>query len=383
MPAYQQLGHQAANLLEDARLITYRGAVLSPVNYAPVDLRPICEKAIQRRSSIDLVFDPQLYFPRSNRGQLRTWSYFPSEFDTADANAQEWWDGIVNRLVADANELGCTAICSPAEIPRIYADAYYARVVATGQTLQQAVSGSSIRALQTIVVPLSELAARDRALEIASIASGTCCREIYLVIVGTTDPRRELADAEELKGAMLLIAALQSARLSVFVAFASTDMLLWKAAGASNCGTGKFFNLRRFTVSRFEEPKEGGSALPYWCEEGLVAFLRDSDLLRVRQRGLLSSASQANPFAQEILENLDQKPPNPWIALGWRQYLYWFADAESRVADGELDVSALLKSAEDTWQAIEDAQPPLLMAEPRNSGSWLRQWRRALAEYAA
>jgi len=35
-------------------------------------------------------------------------------------------------------------------------------------------------------------------------------------------------------------------------------MILWKAAGATNCASGKYFNLRRFTLSRLDEPEENG-----------------------------------------------------------------------------------------------------------------------------
>jgi hypothetical protein len=50
-------------------------------------------------------------------------------------------------------------------------------------------------------------------------------------------------------------------------------MILWKAAGATNCATGKFFNLRRFTISRFEEPdSSGGGQLGYWFEKALLGI---------------------------------------------------------------------------------------------------------------
>jgi hypothetical protein len=91
-------------------------------------------------------------------------------------------------------------------------------------------------------------------MEIASILSRSVAETIYLIFVGQTDPRRELSDEEALKGAMRLIASLEGAGLMVIVGFTSSDMVLWKAAGASSCATGKFFNLRRFTSSRFEEP---------------------------------------------------------------------------------------------------------------------------------
>ena len=42
-----------------------------------------------------------------------------------------------------------------------------------------------------------------------------------------------------------------------------------------------------------DEPSQGGGQLPYWYEESLVAFLRESDVPRLQRRGELSDASLA------------------------------------------------------------------------------------------
>jgi hypothetical protein len=66
---------------------------------------------------------------------------------------------------------------------------------------------------------------------------------------------------------------------------------------------------------------------------------------------------------------------------GWRQFMWWFADIESRITDGTANVRNLLRDAEERWLALENAD--VLMEEARNNGSWIRPWRRALAEYSA
>jgi hypothetical protein len=199
------------------------------------------------------------------------------------------------------------------------------------------------------------------------------------VLVGNLEPRRELADPEELKGAMRLIATLESGDQHVTVAASSSEMLLWKAAGATNCATGKFFNLRRFTIGRFEEPAGGGGQLEYWFEEALLAFLRQSDLLRAQAREFISPASNENPFSAAILESIPEK--KRWVALGWRHFMYWFADAEYRLRTGLVSADDLVRIADANWAAIETTSPKLYMEERQNDGAWLRQWLRALAEF--
>jgi hypothetical protein len=176
-----------------------------------------------------------------------------------------------------------------------------------------------------------------------------------------------------------LIAALRDAGMSVFVAFASSDVVLWKSAGAAHCGTGKFFNLRRFTRSRFDEPMEGGGQVPYWFEESLLAFVRASDLKRLQPANMFSAASLHNPFANDILGAISNG--KAWLGLAWRQYLFWFQDIQARIDAGNVNASTLVKLAEENWLRLGDARPEILMEEPFNNGMWLRQWRRALAEY--
>ena len=376
MSAYQQMGHHTVNLIEDPLLEGYVDAILSPVNYTETEITSQVEQA---DPDFDMIFDPQLYFPRSERGQLRTWRYFPNDVDTADLSSDAWWRRIVDRLVSVCSDIKPSAIASPAIVPRTYRNEYYAQMIQVGSLLAESLEGDGIRPIQTAIAGLADLSTPGRALEVASILSRSVASTVYLIFVGDTDPRRELSDPEELKGAMRLIASLESAGLKVMVGFTSSDMVLWKAAGASSCATGKFFNLRRFTSSRFEEPSQGGGQLPYWFEESLLAFLRESDLLRIQRADRLGATSLDNPFSSEILQQLSSSPGEAWVALSWRQFMYAFADLEGRISAGSTNVADLLTRAERAWLELEDSA--ILMEEPRNDGTWLRPWRRALLEY--
>lgn len=376
MTALHQMGHLSDNLLPDPGLSQFRGAILSPVNYSleKVSAQILVCGALD---NFRVIFDPQLYFPNSERGQLPSWPYFPSDVETADLTSEAWWARVADALGKTVRELQPHAVCSPAIVPRTYENQYFETAVMACEKLVEGMNGAGIDVIQTAVVGLPDLTMHGRPLEIASILTKAPVNEVFLVLVGNSEPRRELRDAEELKGAMLLIRALEASGVRVTVGFCSSDVVLWKFAGASACSTGKFFNLRRFTRTRFDEPGGGGGQLPYWFEESLLAFLRESDLLRVRKAGLLSDASKTNPFGQEILGILDVAPESAWVGKSWRQYLWWFADVESRIAGGAIDVTQLLKNVELTWQDIEDK---ILMEEPTNNGSWLRAWRRACVE---
>lgn len=378
MSAFHQMGHDSRNLLDEADLLHYQGAILSPVNYGPDQVAEQIAHC-RPREGFQTYFDPQLYVPTTERGHLREWAYFPPDVDTADLSSDGWWRQLVKRLREAVEGLTPTAVCSPAIVPTVFGrNDYFEQLVNVGSMLQEELEGTELTPIQTCVVSLAELALTDRAEAVASIISRTACASVYLLLLSELEPRRELAAVDELKGAMWLINALSAAGLAVTVGCSSADLVLWKAAGAANCATGKFFNLRRFNRSRWEEPTQGGGQLAYWFEEALLGFLRETDLLRLKDLGLLSESSEANPYGRRILEQIETEPEKAWVALGWRQYMHWFADMELRLEHGE-EARTLLQIAERNWLQLEDQD--VLMEEPRNDGSWLRPWRRALAEF--
>lgn len=378
MPALHQIGHDSENLLFESGLERFAGAILSPLNYTPEETAAQISE-LKKREHFLTILDPHLYRPQSERLQLPAWSYYPKDVETADLSSEKWWAQLVDGVAKAAVDLGSDAVCSPAIAPKAYTDEFFANLVQHGNLLEKALTGTKVRAIQTVIVNLPELAAADRAMSIASIISGSHVQDCMLVIVGNTEPRRELADPEELKGTMRLISSLEAAGQRVTVAACSSDMILWKAAGATNCATGKFFNLRRFTLARFEEPSGGGGQLGYWFEESLVAFLRQSDVLRVQARDVISDVSKLNPFSEQILAAIPAK--KAWVALGWRHFMYWFADAMFRLESGGVSAEDLVNTADINWANIESMKPPLLMEERQNDGSWVRQWRRALVEF--
>jgi hypothetical protein len=380
MAAFHQMGHDSKNLiLEEDDLVAYRGAILSPVNEVPTKMAELMAK-LKATPSFETIFDPQLYFPKSEREKLRTWPYFPQDVDTADTANDAWWQGLTDRLLAVGTELEVNAICSPVQVPSAYTNAYYAASVQTARYMHERLEQGKgrTRGLQTAVVNLPDLVTTGRAQEIASIVSQTAFDRVYVIFAGGSEPRNELDNADQLKGAMRLISDLKAAELRVLVGYSSTDVVLWKSAGAHDCASGKFFNLRRFGDARFDDPSGGGGQLPYLVEENLLAFLRESDVARLAKLAILGEVSEANPYFALIMDAIAKG--EPWVALGWRFYLYWFADAMERIENGLLDVRKQLKEAEDRWKKLEDDDE--LLEERRNDGNWLRSWRRALNEYA-
>src|SRR5258708_6315723 len=290
MAGCHQMGHHSNNLIDLPDMAAYAGAIFSPINGTEKEATAQINEVRNSSRNFEIVLDPQLYVPASERGKLKKWPHFPKDVDTADLASSDWWSDVNKKLAEVCKRIRVDSVCSPLVIPRVFDDKYYSQTVKVGAQLCGILKGGGVSTLQTVLANLSELANGTRPLEIASIVSGTAADRIYLVLANTTAPRDELSSVDELSGAMRLINALERHGMPVTVGFCSTDILLWKTAGASACASGKFFNLRRFTRQRFEESVEGGGQLPYWFEEGVLAFLRLGDLLQIRKLDLLSDS---------------------------------------------------------------------------------------------
>jgi hypothetical protein len=361
-------------LVNDDNLKQFSGMVCSPLNYSE------SEVAVQISSlpdSFQSILDPQLYFPKSERGKLRTWEYFPNDFDSADQTNFNWWKTICDILINTCERVGASHVCSPCVVPAKFSSDYYKFCVDVGNYIYGLAQQQGKGSYQTAIIDYNTIKDAGEAEMIASILSQTDGESIYLILRSDIEPRRELSDSDSLTGVMKLIRLLKDTEINVFVGFCSSEFVLWKYAGAEMLATGKFFNLRRFTSSRFDEPSGGGGQLPYWFEKNLMAYLREGDLIRLKNENMLHPDYRNNPFSLAILDHLEKEPGSAWLGLSWKNYLYTFADMEKSLTTEE--VKQLLINAEDNWRKLDDKN--ILMEELRNDGAWIRLWRIALNSF--
>lgn len=379
------MGHNTENLVGCSGLENYNGIILSPVNRT---LSELVSDTNKFRSQIsDIVLDPQLYVPNYARGKLGEHSYYPSDLDTADLSSQTWWSNLHQNLAAVASELNINTLASPAIIPRIFNEDYVEAICSNYMHLKQCCD-REIKCILTITIPYSVSSDLNSVRRFTSIMSRFDIDGFYVVFMGEVEPRREITDVPALSGAMFFGHLLSRINRNVIISHCSSDMILYKYAGIRSCATGKYFNLRRFTRSRFEEPPSGGGGqLAYWFEHSLLGFLRTADIARVlaseEYRSLIGTAFSSNEWADSILMNLNSGNPAAWVADGWKQYLSWFANTEHSLNGGDSNnlISGWLKDAEINWLNLEDSN--ILFEEPRNNGDWIRPWRLALSDYDA
>lgn len=378
MSAYHQIGHDSESMVVETELNHFAGAILSPVNYSLDETIAQCVRFRQANRSIDIIFDPQLYVPSANRGQLQHWPHKPNDIDTADQSSLDWWKGTTTKIIDVCQSFKPAGLCSPAFLPRIFDDAYYSLLVDIGDATAQQLKNDALlkkqtRPFFTALVGLVDLGRSQRYLQVGSILSKYSGKDIYLVFVDDEKPRNERSDSGALEGAARLVRVLSQSGFRITVGFTSSEMVLWKAAGAANVATGKFFNLRRFTRGRWdEEESSGGRNIPYWFEPALLAFIREADLRRYMAEFPIDPSHDTNSFSKSILEKLDSSERKAWVADSWRQFLYWFAHCESVIGNDFAKGSEMVSNAVDTWHAVKGAK--LRFEEERNNGDWVRAW---------
>jgi len=383
MAAYIQMGHASESLIVDPGLQSFEGIVLSPVNRSPEQLKEDVQE-FRSKGQFDVILDPQLYYPRNQRRHLPSQPYFPNDFDTADFSSVDSWRRLGGKVALYSRELKVDAACSPAVIPNRWTSDYYSYCIESFCALRSELKDGDPRPIFTLSVRLKELSDPNDAFRIASMVTTCQPESCYLVVEAELEPRREIKEADNIASLMVLIAALQRSGCSVLVSHCSSEMILLKAAGASACATGKFFNLRRFTPGRFDDEEDGGRLIPYWFEHSLLAFLREADIARIRRNvnpDFIGQADSGNIYGQQILTQFIDEPGKPWVGLSWRQYLAWFAAVEGRLSGREAPtiVDRWLREAEQRWLELEDKGA--LLEEIRNDGSWVRRWRQALSDF--
>ena len=378
------MGHDTENLVGEVDLEEFKGIILSPLNRLPDELESNIH-LFRTKDDYDIVFDSQLYFPRSRREKLYEHPYFPKDLDTADISSLYWWKKLNSKLSDYSRKLGVDAVTSPVVLPKSWSLDYYSLCSEVSDDLYNKLEGNNIRLLTTVLVNINSLADEEEVYKFASVLAEAPSSGFYIVIDNSLEPRREFSDSENLLGAMTLIHELKNTGIDVFVSYCSSDMLLFKSAGADNCATCKFFNLRRFTKSRWEEPSAGGGQLPYWFEHSLLGFLREADVLRLIEEdysSFLMHNNSNNHWSNEILSQFKNEPGKAWLALSWRQYLSWFGKTEFYLTKNTPIpiVQDWLKDAEKRWIQLDDNN--VLFDEPRNDGNWIRPWRQALNKFS-
>src|SRR5271168_2660738 len=113
MTVFHQMGHHSNNLIDLPAMSAYAGAIFSPINCTQAEATEQVEEVRSSKINFEILFDPQLYVPATDRGKLKGWAYFPKDFDTADQTTFAWWSELNKKLALACQRVKVDSVCSP------------------------------------------------------------------------------------------------------------------------------------------------------------------------------------------------------------------------------------------------------------------------------
>ena len=161
MAAYLQMGHDTQNLVGEEGLESFSGIILSPLNRKKDSLIQDVN-SFKGKGTYDIVFDPQLYYPHTEKAKILTHPYFPSDFESADYSNTNWWNNIHDAIIHYCEELGVNSIIAPTVDPKSYDEQYYDFNVQNVNTFYERNSLSDISIWAPLIVSLNDLSQQDK-----------------------------------------------------------------------------------------------------------------------------------------------------------------------------------------------------------------------------
>jgi len=387
MAFYLQMGHDSKNLIGETDLEEMTGIVLSPVNETTTDLSTIIDM-VSQENEFRIIFDPQLYYPHSHKGKLGGHPYYPENFITNFGESTEWWTSMNASILEYALSLGVNTILSPLRSPREWNSSYLKTIIDTGNNLITQSEGK-LSIIQTVLMNIDSISGADnenRRQEFASVLMHSEADEYALIFQIGGNPRHEIRIDSEIYGMMDFIRLLRNTGKKITVLYCHSFFPLLHLAGADNFTSGKFFNLRSFSPGRWDENDQaGGGQTAWWFEQGLLAFLREGDILKLISKGhpnLIGNGFSNSSWSSKILPNIQSPERVPWVADSWRQWLSWFGKMEHHLSQEKQKSSYvwdLLNSASQNWNEITGHH--VYMSDNINDGGWISAWRQALADF--
>ncbi len=269
MDLYIQMGHGMQSLAQDHLQVFGNGTfIISPLNMPPKSLVPFSRKTTSQNGQ--LLFDPQMYYPRKYQKTLAQYSYWPQTDITMLEN------GAFDEVVKGLAEINTNIETSEFILPSITVSQIDKRWNALQESIiasaQKYADGKPL--MHTIALASDVLSDETAAESIISFASRWNVSSVYIVC--EHPGRYYLIDKPLwLSNLLSLVTGLKRQGKKVVVGYASQQMLCLALAKCDAIASGNFLNVRWFQPSHFEtimSDEISRRAIWYYCPQALSEF---------------------------------------------------------------------------------------------------------------
>lgn len=221
-------------------------AILSPRDISPKQLENW--KAGFTKAGVRTLFDPQMYYPKSEHDGLMKYEYWDSSFVTKITNEVSFEEGLIKSILSYNEIAGCKEFIIPSAMYQ-FDEEWISRWKKQCDKLINAtrkyVSGMDI--ILTLALPDTLLTQKET--EIEKIIAETEKFDVNGYYIVAYPPKEQyLVDTPMwLSNLMQICAALKLRGNKVIMGYGNHQLLCLSATGIDAMATGTYLNVRRFT----------------------------------------------------------------------------------------------------------------------------------------
>jgi len=361
MEVYHQAGHNSvwniASMVEDN---AGSGIIFSPVNDSAEKILGI-DQGIRKNS----FFDPQLYLPKTLKGKLSSFDYFPANisknFQTSDFDKEK--HEIAKRCIDFQLSAQFKYLVIPARYYDVIPSTFYEKFedyliepfISYFQSCNQ-----NIDVLLTVIVKQEQLLNAQNRDELLNWLTGLSGIDGIYLIFENSFSTKQIKDSAYLYNALIFIHILKSNGLKVHVGYTNIEGLIYSIAAADSISMGSYENLRQFGIKRFEDKEKKKM-------QGPNPRLYSRPLFQMIDYGYKDGIMTLYPNWQNIFEDsryrpLMFKPEYNWHFSKSEPYKHYFLLFSSQVTSLPANVSVrlpylkkLFLQAETLFKEIENS----------------------------
>lgn len=383
-----QVGHNGHKRAEEALKKNFAdGAVLSPADYKYKRNKDLGAQFKQLDGIV--LFDPQLYIPRTDRQDLNTYSYFEErggeDFSTAMFASRSEREELCRDLMAVQDDCSVDAYVSPARFVENFSPEALDRWLDLTESFIKVAKedGRDIPVFASLPIDGFELTEDTRRNRLLNRVTSLDPDGFYVSVqYNDLDTRLPLKGEENVYAYLKLMLSLRSNRYEVIAAHTHQIAHLLLGIGVNAFASGHYQNLRAFDVDRWV-PSDGDEirqqVVRYYSDELLDAIRVDTDLDELAtDEDFDESAIRSNsPYETDLFGGSTSPAGAGWKFSGasWEHYVWTCNEIAERYRKKGIDdrlnsAEEKINKAKELYETIESEVAELESVEEEIYDDW-------------
>lgn len=250
MELYLQMGHGMQAMAQELIKGWGQGnVIISPVNFPQEKIAPFSEKI--RKLGGQVLFDPQMFYPKEGHLKLRAYPYWPQEGVSVTSDEEN--KNIDREILRINNAIESSAIILPGR------EINEETAVNGLKWMNQSAAYFAEKTKKTLYATLclcSETIRNPNSIEFLVEQLKQIPVDGFYIIPRPANNEYIVSDQLWMIGLMKLLACLKLANKRVVVGYSSHQGLLYALANVDGIASGTYMNTRSFVPSKFKYPKD-------------------------------------------------------------------------------------------------------------------------------